>query len=408
MLYLINIIFERTESTKFDNIEQFIKHFDSNHIVKLEGDSKEDSQEDSEEDTRTSIQNIKIDNIVAMVLSEVHGSFDIIKINSKHIPSLFNDLYSIKNIKNIKSFDELDNKSKLLLYSGLHNNDSDETLLFIYFDEYYTGYRGIKITKETFFTIFDNTPIDIINELQSGETSLLAKVLYNKLEDVAIKLIDRGAIFRSEQEDNLIDWVIYGRLKNLFEKIIDKININEPNKTGITPLISAILTYKPANSFNEINDDMTMTLIEKGADINAVDRDGKTPLIYAISYKKYNIAIKLIEKGADMNAKDKNGLSALMHAYKTKTDSLRNSRTPEIIAEEQKLDEIIEILKKSEAQIGGIKRNSHVGLLGLTHSIKRNSPVGLLGLTHSIKRNSKDYYHKYIKYKQKYINLSMM
>ena len=62
-------------------------------------------------------------------------------------------------------------------------------------------------------------------------------------------------------------------------------------------------------------------LIEKGADVNAADDTGSTPLMYVASdaaggedKKTIHAARLLIEHGADVNAVDKDGKTALAHA----------------------------------------------------------------------------------------------
>jgi uncharacterized protein len=55
-----------------------------------------------------------------------------------------------------------------------------------------------------------------------------------------------------------------------------------------------------------------VALIEGGADIELKDRDGRTPLINAVSVDYYLPLIEyLLEKGANINAQDKAGWSAL-------------------------------------------------------------------------------------------------
>ena len=55
-------------------------------------------------------------------------------------------------------------------------------------------------------------------------------------------------------------------------------------------------------------------LLEKGANLEARDEEGDTPLIYAASYAAPNIVQLLLEKGAKVEAQDLNGFTALQAA----------------------------------------------------------------------------------------------
>lgn len=63
-------------------------------------------------------------------------------------------------------------------------------------------------------------------------------------------------------------------------------------------------------------EDMVRLLIEKGADVNAADMFGITPLEEAVVKRGTNIVTLLLDSGADINHHDKDGLSPLNAAVK--------------------------------------------------------------------------------------------
>lgn len=54
--------------------------------------------------------------------------------------------------------------------------------------------------------------------------------------------------------------------------------------------------------------------IERGDDLNAVDKNGSTPLIIAVIKKNIDIVKLLLASGADPSIIDKNGKDALSYA----------------------------------------------------------------------------------------------
>ncbi len=55
-------------------------------------------------------------------------------------------------------------------------------------------------------------------------------------------------------------------------------------------------------------------IINIGADLNARDNDGSTPLMYAAEFNGPDVITTLLKAGADVNAQDNNGVTALMVA----------------------------------------------------------------------------------------------
>ena len=82
-------------------------------------------------------------------------------------------------------------------------------------------------------------------------------------------------------------------------------NVNAKDKDWRTPLMGAILIWK-----KEIVD----LLIKKWADVNAKNKDWGTPLMYAIKWWKKEIVDLLIKNWVDVNAKDKYWRTPLMYA----------------------------------------------------------------------------------------------
>lgn len=97
------------------------------------------------------------------------------------------------------------------------------------------------------------------------------------------------------------------RLGNVRALLQAGADINAQNCQGQTPLYKAV-----CSSVGRIK--MVELLIESGADINMKTSDGVTPLMQAIIEGYENIAQLLINKGADVNAQDADGWTALHEA----------------------------------------------------------------------------------------------
>jgi ankyrin repeat protein len=73
----------------------------------------------------------------------------------------------------------------------------------------------------------------------------------------------------------------------------------------------------------EGNTDMVRSLLSSpGADVNATDERGRTPLLEAAGYGHEDICRVLIASGANLKAKDKDGKTALMLAVQNNHDDV--------------------------------------------------------------------------------------
>lgn len=72
-----------------------------------------------------------------------------------------------------------------------------------------------------------------------------------------------------------------------------------------TPLHQALI---------DINEDKVRLLVKEGADVNTLDKNGKTALHLASSIGRYSLVEFLVEAGADVHVKDNKHKTALVYA----------------------------------------------------------------------------------------------
>jgi ankyrin repeat protein len=93
-------------------------------------------------------------------------------------------------------------------------------------------------------------------------------------------------------------------------------DVNARDGDGITPLMHATRGERPeiANPASSDHPEVAELLIRRGADVNAKTDSGFAALIWAARYGHEGVAKVLITHGADVNAKDKEGMTALRWA----------------------------------------------------------------------------------------------
>lgn len=128
-------------------------------------------------------------------------------------------------------------------------------------------------------------------------------------------LLDEGALVDGTDE--------YGKYTPLMETsslemvqllIARGANVNARNNFNYTALHKAVSNFMKPDANEKECEKILKILFDKGADINAQDGNGTTPLMYAV--QKMTPLKALVAKGADLNIQNKNGETALMFAVK--------------------------------------------------------------------------------------------
>ena len=175
---------------------------------------------------------------------------------------------------------------------------------------------------------------DVNAKEEDGHYTLLYYAIWDNSKDAIKLLISKGANVNVKDESGYTPLVfaVWENDKDMVELLIDKgADINIEDNDGYTPLYWAamegnkelveLLTAKGATPISAIHlaaraGDLAKvkSLIEAGADINARDKGGGTPLFSAVFADHDDVARFLIAQGADVNAKDKNDMTPLHDA----------------------------------------------------------------------------------------------
>jgi hypothetical protein len=163
---------------------------------------------------------------------------------------------------------------------------------------------------------------------------------------------NQGGITKTVQQA-----AIDGDVEQIKLHIAKGADFNKADQYGYTPLKRAIEGHHP---------EAAIAIIESGkADLNAKDREGRTPLIVAASMGEPAIAEALIAKGADVKAKDSYDRTALHAAILLGQKDLatlliekgvdvnatdKTGQTPLTLAMQRNQPEIADLLRKKGAK----------------------------------------------------------
>jgi ankyrin repeat protein len=208
------------------------------------------------------------------------------------------------------------NKNEEFLdYTGYADSQSCTQRVLIELDTIYLRYGDTEFSNhetEKMIALLMTPERDLLKSRKFMEIMSYALMTKNeKLQNLLIETAKKSS--QPDKINAMLHLAIKKRDTNFCLKLIELIekgaDINAKDKQRDTMLYSA-LEYKLT--------DVCLALIEKGVDINTQDNNGCTMLHFAILSKDINVFLKLIEKGADINAQDNDGCTMLHFAILSK------------------------------------------------------------------------------------------
>lgn len=143
----------------------------------------------------------------------------------------------------------------------------------------------------------------------------LESAIKDKDKDMITILIDTAKADPNQTDSKgnpvLSDAALSGDKEIVTMILLAGANIDQLNTKGQTSLMT-LIEQSGGNSANM--NDMSLFLIENGANVNAADLKGETPLFYAVKARNEQLIKNLIAKGADINARNNKGESVLFIA----------------------------------------------------------------------------------------------
>lgn len=146
--------------------------------------------------------------------------------------------------------------------------------------------RGIPFTSDCFATYIAKNKIEVVNEFLEAGMSV------NSRDDMGVPMLNIAC-----RNDN-------------FEFVEMILNLGADlnavsDDRGYTAVMDAVWRG---------NEKITKYLIEKGADLNTINKEGQSNLILAVGANRENIVKLLAENGSDPDVKDMMGMSAYQYA----------------------------------------------------------------------------------------------
>jgi ankyrin repeat protein len=149
---------------------------------------------------------------------------------------------------------------------------------------------------------------------KDGVTSLMRAAASNSNPEVVLALIDRGADLEAKDKKGMTPLMHAAANSGVrtFSRMIFRAKTQKLSAGLISRLKESESEYA-----KDSNSKVALALIDKGANLEAKDKKGMTPLMHAAaSNTNPDVISALIEAGADAKAKNKSGKNALYYAKK--------------------------------------------------------------------------------------------
>ena len=169
-------------------------------------------------------------------------------------------------------------------------------------------------SDEIFLTLIDSH-IDKEAVDEEGQTALMLAIKTGKLRRTRL-LLDRGADVSAvdpRDGDTLLHWAVRSGEEFVTLLLEKGANTEAKDRLGQTPLHLAASHYGSERMFK--------LLVQNGANIEARDSGRRTPLHMAAFYNTFLAVQHLVESGADTEATDRTGLTPLQLAHEITPNS---------------------------------------------------------------------------------------